>query len=184
MLIWLIFMVLILTIMNYYLTKHIDTKMDVHYKNTNDIYDVGHNLFKNISKYHFIINMILVFILLPLCFHHDMLINFLYYISIIVLLRMITISLTILPKDKHCNHSTYLFGGCYDKIFSGHTACVFLACLIYIQYGYIPSYVGYIVSIIYGCLMIAGRGHYTIDVVLAFFITFFIKKTFYNPFLQ
>ena len=110
--------------------------------------------------------------------------SYFYYIIIIISFRMITISLTVLPKYNKCEvKDTHLLGGCYDKIFSGHTSTFFLAMLMYIEYGYIPPIIGYIFSILFGLVMIASRGHYTIDVLLAFFITFFVKTTIYNPFL-
>ena len=141
------------------------------------VFDLGFFLTPDLSKYGYVVHIVLISYLIPIFFHTHTLKTFLYYISIIFTLRLITISMTVLPKsNEKCNSEASIFGGCHDKIFSGHTSCFFLATLIYIDEGYITPIIGCILSLIYGITMIAVRGHYTIDVFLAYYITFTIKQ--------
>ena len=107
--------------------------------------------------------------------------NFIYLMIPIFLVRCITIYSTILPKLDHCDVKNifYLcfFGGCYDKIFSGHFAVTYLLTLLLHENNYINTYVLWAINIINGLFIIVSRNHYTIDIVVSLFVVWLV---FYN----
>ena len=92
-----------------------------------------------------------------------------------MLIRAFTTISTILPKHKICNETigirSLLLGGCYDKIFSGHTSFTLLLTLLYYREHIInlPLLLGINAANILAIL--ATRSHYTVDVLLAIFVT-------------
>ena len=90
-------------------------------------------------------------------------------------IRAFTTIATILPKHKICNEKinirSLLLGGCYDKIFSGHTSFTLLLTLLYYREHIInlPLLIGINATNIPAIL--ATRSHYTVDVLLAIFVT-------------
>ena len=95
--------------------------------------------------------------------------------------RLITMSVTVLPQpNNNCKPPSerntidrWLSGGCNDSIFSGHTALV-LILLLYINKGVKSSFMKAMMvlfAIGYSILIIMLRNHYTVDVVLAWFIS-------------
>lgn len=95
--------------------------------------------------------------------------------------RLITMSVTILPQpNKNCKPPSerntldrWLSGGCNDAIFSGHMSMM-LILLLYISKGvkslFIKSIMG-LFALGYSLLIIMLRNHYTVDVILAWFIS-------------
>lgn len=85
-------------------------------------------------------------------------------------LRAITNVVTILPKDDTCNSNLTwhmaLNGGCYDKVFSGHSATVVLVSLALVTYGVWPAWAGWGYTIGMVLMLLVSRGHYTVDIVL------------------
>lgn len=85
-------------------------------------------------------------------------------------LRAITNVVTILPKHDDCD-TTFkwhmLFnGGCYDKVFSGHSALAALVSLAFVTYGVWPAWAGWSYTGSMVLLLLVSRGHYTVDIVL------------------
>ena len=143
-------------------------------KKHNRIYDIGFESLPNLRKFYYISDVIVILSLFTL-FIPGMFKNFMYLIIPIFLVRCITIYATILPKLSHCNikNNIYLclFGGCYDKIFSGHFATVFLITLLLFEQSYLSFFVLCLVNILNGILIVSVRNHYTIDVIVSFFVT-------------
>lgn len=94
-------------------------------------------------------------------------------------IRAILISLTILPKHKHCDDTKLgilelIQGHCYDKIPSGHFATVFLAVLILLSKNVIGIPAAVALSGSAAWLILALRGHYSVDVAVSAIITFML----------
>jgi hypothetical protein len=157
-------------------------------KVTPKVYDIGMKYIPDISSNIKIIYLIdTISILIPLTIY---LINkgvFLRFLSAnlyIYTIRLIFLNLTILPKDKSCDDNLFninnmIFGHCYDKIFSGHFATVFLGSLYLIKYKYINNlFLIAFLNVIYAILIIATRSHYTVDIAVSIFVTYCIFNHF------
>jgi len=99
-------------------------------------------------------------------------------ISFFVLTRSIFVSLThiapfpsqiAIASTNFLNH--FIFSG--DLFFSGHTGLPFLMALIYWHEKYV-RYFFLAMSIFFGCVVLLGHLHYSIDVLSAFYITYSI----------
>ena len=145
------------------------------------IYDVGIKYTPDLSHLkwleyvsHFIA------LVLPFCFGSKIWYEYTSYIVTILLIRYMFIVLTVLPKYKGCddksvNITNYIIGNCYDKIFSGHFASVFLLTLILLQNGYNLSYL-VIFNIINAFIILSLRYHYTIDLVVAMLVVMLVYQ--------
>lgn len=170
-----IYLIILSIIINYYVHTEAKTfynKRIIEKKIQPKIYDIGEKYIPDLSNNHILhrISDIIVLIL-PLCFGQNILKKHASYIIPIFLIRYFFISLTILPKNKSCDDNSmgihnYIFGHCYDKIFSGHFAVIFLLSLILYDNGY--NYIFLILlNIINTFLILAIRSHYTIDIAVA-----------------
>lgn len=142
------------------------------------IYDVSHKYFPNLYEYEKqIVNIIPIGLMIPLMTNLKIFIEFLSLIIIIFIIRSILIHVTILPGHSKCKNSDYsipIFGGCYDKIISGHTSVAFLASLILYKYKMIPINLFIFLNLSNSFLLLSTRAHYTIDVILGYLLTGFI----------
>ena len=160
---------------NYYDTREKNNKT------TPKVYDISHKYLPNLHKYNNIHHIITIIFVLPILFDFNILQEFLGYFIVIFIIRSITILVTILPKYKECKYNGKtlfhgLFGGCYDKIFSGHFASVFLATLLYLKYNWINLPTLILINFINSIGILLSRSHYTIDLIVALFITLFIYQ--------
>jgi hypothetical protein len=105
---------------------------------------------------------------------------------LIHLIRSLTIISTILPKHENCKREgsmlSRLLGDCYDKVFSGHTSLVFLITLILLRENYISFTTLLMINMIETTIILLTRSHYTIDVILAYFITYLVYDGDYHIF--
>jgi len=144
------------------------------------VYDIGHKYLPNLSENNFLLTTINIFVVIPpliifLLYGNDIFYEFIYYFFIIYLIRMIMINLTILPKYKMCEDKFEIYnlfnGHCYDKIFSGHFASIFLLILIVYKHNIITNIP---ILIIYGLFnfisILLTRSHYTIDIIVAIIV--------------
>ena len=146
-------------------------------KLTPKVYDIGHKYFPNLENYEYIMNYLVGLSFLSFLKPY-ILIEFIGFIIPIFIIRSITIHLTILPKMKNCEvtNDIKFIGGCYDKIFSGHFATIFLITLLLWKHHNISIVWVFLINILNAFLIIATRAHYTIDILVALFITLFIYK--------
>jgi hypothetical protein len=101
---------------------------------------------------------------------------FLKFIMILLLRSLTTVS-TIFPKHEHCEHSPTWWnalGGCYDKVFSGHTAFVTLFTLIFLREKIIDSTLFWLINLAQMSVIVLTRSHFTVDVILGFIITYLV----------
>lgn len=143
-------------------------------KTSPKVFDVGHRYLPNLSKNKVAVQMNDLIALFPLCASYFFGIKIMYVKWItLVIIRWITTAVTILPKDKSCDDSqftwlNFLFGHCYDKIFSGHFATTFLFTNLLFTQGLVtslPLLVAY--NLIHAFIIISTRSHYTIDLLIS-----------------
>jgi hypothetical protein len=93
-------------------------------------------------------------------------------------LRAFTISVTIFPATAPCgppSEALHFVGGCYDKIFSGHQAYLFLAVMNLHRRGHSGWH--YLAVAAEALLLVGVRAHYTVDVVLGMIIAHLLAET-------
>ena len=152
-------------------------------KVTPKVYDIMHKYIPEIKDGEWLTNTIIVLSTIPLFkeYNYQLYFDFILLLFIVNFIRDITINLTILPKHKDCslkNHSEiykHIAGACYDKIFSGHFAFVFLLSSIYYNNSVITNLPFLIIwNLINAVLIISVRSHYTIDIWVAFLVCFIV----------
>jgi hypothetical protein len=97
--------------------------------------------------------------------------------GILMLIRGIFFSVTLLPDSSEmCSSSTHI-GSCFDLIFSGHSTIMYLCTYLINDYFYISRtvYTFFHLNNILTCfLIIVCRNHYTIDVLISLLVTYLI----------
>lgn len=148
-----------------------------------------------IVKYYFIIFVILLIYnnkLNSIGYHT------LILLSMMFILRAILFSITILPsiqtdchkeKRKHYNkdflslisdlitNKTGEFGYCNDYLFSGHSSIFIIISLVVTFYNLLPPLfliLLWVITMISTLIIIIGRNHYTIDIIIAYFFSIYI----------
>ena len=156
--------------------KYYDDRI-LHGKIKPKVYDICFKYLPNLEKYENLSDIITILIVLPIFLYPQLLIEYIgYWISIFVI-RSITIRLTVLPKSNNCETNNYInLGTCYEQIFSGHFSSGLLATMLYYKYNLISLPMLYILNIINGSIIILTRHHYTIDVIVAIFVTLFVYQ--------
>lgn len=154
------------------------------YNRNNPLYDIIHD-HKNTSifmKYDKYTNLLLLLFILPFCKRssYKPLIKLAKIFAVITIMRSFAIISTDMPrcnlKCKQDKMTIYnlIFGHCNDKIFSGHTAFTLLTILVANHYRLISNNtfkVAAFLQLIYAYSLIANKHHYTVDVLLAYYIT-------------
>jgi hypothetical protein len=146
------------------------------------VYDILHENLPDEHKMGWLTNMIVLISLLPLLlnFKESFFMKFIGLLLTIFILRDITINLTILPKHPECEIPSNSFilhtqGGCYDKIFSGHFAVVFILSLLYYSFQYITNIPLLVLwNVVNALVIITTHSHYTIDVVMSLFVCYIV----------
>ncbi len=108
------------------------------------------------------------------------------FLAMILVLRGLTTISTILPKHERCVEpdtvSLFLGNGCYDKIFSGHMSFVAIFTLVLLGHGNISTTAFAGINLLQAALILLGRSHYTVDVILGFVLTYLIYDGDYHLF--
>ena len=142
-------------------------------KKKSKIYDIIHNNLPSTRKLMTIVDAT-PFILLVVIFFIDvnLFYNIMGFLLPIFIFRLLVINITILPKDKKCDikKSRVYTGGCYDKVYSGHFAVIFISLLVLYTNKYIDIFTLTALSTISGLLIITSRSHYTIDIFVSFLV--------------
>ena len=147
-------------------------------KTTPKVYDISMKYLPDLSNIrwlHYIYNIVFVIMLLPIIGNKEIAIEFLKYFLVVLVLRYIINVITILPKDKYCDDenltiNNYIFGHCYDKIFSGHFAISVLLGYIMYNAGIVSLNTVILFNIINALIILLLRYHYTVDLVVAYLI--------------
>ena len=166
----------VLIILTILVTTILDHHLDHYYNNRINkfpkVYDISHKYLPNLIKYEYVSNLYTIFFVLIVLFIPKLFEPFVEYIIPIMLVRLIIMHMTVLPKNSNCIvHISSIFGGCYDKIFSGHFAVVFLITLLLLEYDYISLLSLILINVLSALLILATRSHYTIDIIVSLIIT-------------
>jgi hypothetical protein len=176
--------ILLVVVSQYFIEKmgiaHYETK------GRKELYDIAHEIFPDISNYEPIINIIPVGLLASLFFiSNGGLIakngSLMFLLS--MFLRAILASSTILPKAPHCKSEitlTSIFGGCYDKIYSGHMSLTTILGLTMVKEHAISVGLFFALVAITAITLLLVRAHYTVDVLLGFLVSYFIVDGYYD----
>jgi len=134
---------------------------------------------KWISDY---IPTIFLVITLFLVIKYNELDKFLYVVSILLLIKNISCTITLFPVPNgfknhvKCNEKFQLkhilYGKCGDLMFSVHTALFIVFVLFLIRYG-LNRIIGIVFIVLYSLIIVAQKEHYSIDVFIAYFMVYF-----------
>jgi hypothetical protein len=183
---FLFIIIFIVFLVNNYNLNFIENIGEVFYSKNHEfpkIYDILHENCAHVDKFEYasdIISLILIIILIFLDI--NMFYNYLGFIIVIFIIRIFTNMLTILPKNNLCvtSNSFSFRGGCYDKVFSGHFASAFIASLILYKNNYINAILLVLINLINSLFIILSRNHYTIDIIMSFFVSLVIYQNNFN----
>jgi len=162
------------------MSNKLHTIADSHYKNSEmSVYDISHEHLPDYSNYEQFANILIILLVLSLplfSFGSGAINEFIAYMITINITRDVINHLTILPKTtKKCTYRNTIFdsifGGCYDKIFSGHAATIFLITLLYYKYDIVTNIpVLVLINLLSSITLVLARCHYTIDIVVSFIV--------------
>jgi hypothetical protein len=112
-----------------------------HYNDEARVYDICHIHLPNYEKYEFIGNIYIAIVFLFILYKPSKTVSIIFdllaFIIPIYFIRSILTLITVLPKSSECKYNpsfAFINGGCYDKIFSGHTAIIFVLTLLLNKY--------------------------------------------------
>lgn len=166
-------------IYSYFVNKITQTIGENHYDDDHRVYDICHKFLPNCEKYEFIGNIYIgLIILLVLCKPSKIitiLFDLLSFIIPIYFVRSILTLITVLPKSSHCEYNSafaFINGGCYDKIFSGHAAIVFILTLLLQRNKIINLASLILLNTINIIIILLTRTHYTIDIIVSFLVCY------------
>jgi hypothetical protein len=165
-------------IYSHFINKYLDIIGKDHYNDEIRIYDLCHTHLPNYEKYEFIGNIYIVIVLL-FVFKSSKTISIIFdlisFIIPIYFIRSILTLINVLPKSSECNYNPFLAfinGGCYDKIFSGHSAFLFILTLLLNKYKIINFATLIILNIVNVSIILLTRTHYTIDIIVSFLVSY------------
>jgi PAP2 superfamily C-terminal len=171
-----------------YLVQVIGTSFYKHQEHL-QLFDMVHHLTPDLHEYKIYNHIIVLTVASSFFFLSDpipILIEFSAKFLLIMVLRAITTLSTILPKYSKCDPKLsfvhYLKGNCYDKVFSGHTAFVFLATLIFQREQIISFPFFALINVLNTISILLTRSHYTLDVIIAYIITYLVYDGDYHIF--
>lgn len=110
-----------------------------------------------------------------------------WFAGILMILKSVCCSLTVLPHPDMditcCQNRLSILDvtkgkNCGDLMFSLHTSITLIMCLIATKLGVMSYKLSYALTGLVGFLMIYTRGHYTIDVVIGIFVSYFLFENY------
>lgn len=148
-----------------------------HYNDDFRVYDICHKHLPNYELYESIGNYYIGCVSLLLLFKPSILFDFIAFMIPIYFIRSIFMLITVLPKSGKCEYNpktAFIQGGCYDKIFSGHTAILFILTLLLNKNKIINFTMLVLLNVINVSIILLTRTHYTIDVIVSFLVCYII----------
>ncbi len=147
------------------------------------LYDVYQQILPNLKHLRIIpeiLHLIPIVFLASLMLYYkntDALNKFLSKHGLLMVLRALCFSSTILPDSSETCMSNNYMGSCFDLIFSGHTTIMLLSTYIIKEF-FLISLQLYncllFLNVINAVLIVLCRNHYTVDVILSLIITHFV----------
>ena len=168
-----------------YLVQYIGN--GINKKDPRRIWDIVWDNTPDLNEYAYIKNILPVSLLASVFFIKDgfsIFYEFFTKFILILIIRSATVISTIFPKYAKCrltgNTIEDAIGGCYDKIFSGHTSFVALFTLILLNKNKINPLIFWILNIFEMSIITLSRSHFTVDVILGFVISYLIYNGNYS----
>jgi hypothetical protein len=162
----------------------IETLGEHHYELTGSsaIFDLAHKVLPDLHTYGWISNILPLVLIVFMATRpdgFDMLKTFMVLYLFVMALRVLTAVSTILPKHGSCKVdlkflNIFAGGGCYDKIFSGHTATVTLLLLLLLKAKHITLTTFWLLMLTNVIAILITRNHYTVDVILGIVISYLV----------
>jgi hypothetical protein len=155
------------------------------------IYDIVHFNTRDYSEYNYSKNWFLLAFLIPMFINFErvntqFLKELVVKFCLILIIRSVMMMSTILPRQRGCEVKSlglfnYTIGGtCYDKMFSGHFAFGLLLTLLILRYnivdGVYSMYYFIIINTLHFFILTITRSHYTVDLLVAILVTFFVNE--------
>ncbi len=166
-------------IYSHFINKYLHDIGKDNYNDEDRIYDLCHIYLPNYEKYEFIgniyIGIVFLFVLFKPSKSISIIFDFIAFIIPILFIRSILTIVNVLPKSSECDYNpqlAFINGGCYDKIFSGHSALIFILTLLLNKYKIINFATLIILNIINVSIILLTRTHYTIDVFVSFLVSY------------
>lgn len=166
--------------------KTYDLGLSIRLQTYSPLYDIVQRNFPNLQRYRIIpeilhvipVIILLLYIIMGNSSASTKAVNkFLITHGPLMALRGIFFSVTLLPDSSEmCLESGHI-GSCFDLIFSGHSTIMLLCTMIISEFFNISTlfYSILMVKNLITCFMIIlCRNHYTIDVLISIFMTYFI----------
>lgn len=155
--------------------------------NNKPLYDLISNII-DLSNYSIYVDIFTLFFIFIFIINSNIKLFLVFFkiFSIIIFLRSISSTITIIPtSDINCKYNNLflLIGHCNDKIFSGHCAFTLLLILILIDNNKISlkySLLLFLVHFIYSISLILIKYHYSVDVFISYLITIYTYYIFKN----
>lgn len=162
---------------NYY-TYCLGTSSECHER---PLRDVLHDMLPDWSKYVYVRDVVMLFLLVPILLIKDkfgFFIDFWEVFMIVVLIKAVCIFFTFVPpSNPDCKEKKYL-NHCYHSQISGHAAFVLILAFLYIEYGLFSSeimkWIVYVIVFLYCVLILVTRAHYTTDVISSIIVTWLL----------
>jgi hypothetical protein len=181
-------------------TKFYKKKGTLRHKTQMPIWDIIHSNFADYSVFNYSKDIYLIAFFLPVIFNLQnisilYLYEFFWKFMILIFLRSFSIISTILPRNsklkvkinKKTDFWTVLYhrtigGGCYDKCFSGHMAFGLLSTFLIFKYDFLEMSTFNIslfvfLNILHFLMIGITRAHYTVDMIVAIYVTFWIYES-------
>jgi len=144
------------------------------------VYDVSFKYLPNLFEFKKYKDLVFLALLFPLLKSQQIWNTTIQIIGLflsIVLIRCISIMVTILPKTtSKCKDKYGLFGTCYDLIFSGHFAVGLTSTLVLLERGLIQLPFLVLFNLLNAFLILVTRSHYTIDILVSLVVTLFVYQ--------
>ena len=141
------------------------------------VFDIAHKYLPDLSTNKLLRDVTNILVFAPFLFGGKVVQEHMSFFIMILLVRSIFNMTTILPKHKTCKDESYtfynvIFGHCYDKVFSGHFSSSVLLSLILLKHGIVTNVWSHIAfNAVNAVMILLLRGHYTIDLLVAYFVT-------------
>ncbi len=173
-------------------TSLLHARAKVHFRDplNEKILDLGFELLPDLTDYELFVDaldVILIlgtFYLVPSSSKVPFLWEYFEKFLLLIAIRSVTTHLTVFPQTKKCSNQelgflTYARGHCWDFFFSGHASVIFLWTAMLITKGYASGAVALGViacNALVAILIVASKAHYSCDVVMALFVTYFVNS--------
>lgn len=137
------------------------------------LYDVLHDILPDWSGWVWIRDIVLVLFWIPLLAtskRKEVFCEFLSVFMHVVLAKAVLIFFTFVPPSNSDCHKKKYLNHCFHNAVSGHAAMAGILMILYHKYCGFPLGWAIVITMMYSCLIILTRAHYTKDILEALMI--------------